>query len=446
MGLKTGFSKICITPPLSSPIVGYYQKRLVKGVIDDLYVRAAAFDDGEKKSVIIALDLCVLPAEFYENLRKTIAEYCGIDTEAVFINCSHTHTGPVIGKDFASDVESHPAYIDFLTFCVRDSAAYAIADLKDSKLFCAEGKAQNVSFVRRYRMKDGSVQTNPGVGNPDISHALGEADDTVRLLKIVREEADDIYIVNFGTHPDSVGGEYITADYPGVVCSTIEGALENTNCMFLLAPQGDVNHINPNPSKGETAISVVDFDNVPRSITHARHMGRVIAGAVLSICTTAEEIPTGKIAYNHTMLTLASHRENEKLPEARKIQELYENGKTEELPYKGMELTTAIAEAQRIIKLENGPEDFTYRFSAMKIGDLAFVGFAGEPFTEIGKRVKEASPFKHTFLCCLTDSGAYFPTTRAYSEGGYEAKSSTLAPGGDDIIVNGMNKLLNELR
>ncbi len=45
--------KKCITPPLGSPSVGYYKPRVTKGVIDDLYVRAVAFDDGEKKAVCI---------------------------------------------------------------------------------------------------------------------------------------------------------------------------------------------------------------------------------------------------------------------------------------------------------------------------------------------------------------------------------------------------------
>ena len=51
--MKTGFSKKCITPPIGSPIVGYYKPRFTKGVVDDLYVRAVAFGDGEKKAVCI---------------------------------------------------------------------------------------------------------------------------------------------------------------------------------------------------------------------------------------------------------------------------------------------------------------------------------------------------------------------------------------------------------
>ena len=36
-------------------------------------------------------------------------------------------------------------------------------------------------------MKDGSIQTNPGVGNPDIVAPIGEVDERVNLVRIVRE-------------------------------------------------------------------------------------------------------------------------------------------------------------------------------------------------------------------------------------------------------------------
>ena len=444
--MKTGFSRVCINPPYGAPIVGYYEPRFVKGILDDLYARAVAFDDGKTKAVVIALDLCTLAQKYYDAFKQAVEEATGIAKDAIFINCSHTHTGPLVGRDFASDKQSTEAYDAFLIACVRDAAVYAVADLKESKIETAEAQAKNISFIRRYRMKDGSVATNPGVLNPEIDHALGTPNETVKLLKIVREQADDIFIVNFGTHPDSVGGEYISADYSGYVCSILENAVPNTKCMFLLAPQGDVNHVNVNPTKGEQAISEIDFDGVPRSIKHAEHMGRIIAGAVLSVCSITEELKTDTISFASKMVELPSNQENDRLEEAKKIHELYEAGRGNELPYKEMELTTVVAEAERIIRLENRPEPFPFFLSAIKIGEFVFAGIGGEPFTEIGNRICEQSPFKTTVLCCITNSaGGYIPTRKAYTEGGYEARSSSLKPGGDDIIVNGMTELLSSL-
>lgn len=444
--MKAGFGKVCINPPYGSPIVGYYEERFVKGIHDSLFARATAFDDGENKAVIIAVDVCLLAQKFYDACKKAIKEATGVSEEAIFINCSHTHTGPLLGKDFASDKKSSESYDEFFVNSVRDAAIYAIADLKEAKVETAKSEAKNISFIRRYRMKDGGVQTNPGVNNPNIDHALGTPNETVKLIKIKRDNAQDIVMVNFGTHPDSVGGEYISADYMGYVCDIIEDAVPNTKCMFLLGCQGDVNHVNVTPTKGEAAISKIDFDGVPRSNEHAQHMGRIIAGAVLSVYSITEEIKTDKISCVFGKVELPSHQENDRIEEVTKTYEYYISGRASELPFKEMELTTAVAEAKRIIRLQNGPESFDFYLSAIKIGDLVFAGIGGEAFTEIGVRICEASPFGETVLCCLTNSaGGYIPTRKAYEEGGYEARSSALKPGGDDIIVDGMIGLLNTL-
>ncbi len=444
--MKTGFSKICINPPYGSPIVGYYEPRFTKGILDNLYVRAVAFDDGENKALIISLDLIELGQKYFDALKDTVNQATGVKKDAIFINCSHTHTGPLVGKDPASDKESDEVYDAFLISCVRDAAIYAIDDLKEATIETAEAQAKNISFIRRYRMKDGSVATNPGVNNKNIDCPLGKPNETVKLVKIIRENADDIFIVNFGTHPDTVGGEYISADYMGYVCSIIENAIHHTQCMFLQAPQGDVNHVNVSPSKGEASISEIDFDGVPRGIKHAEHMGRAIAGAVLSVCSVTEKVKSDKISFKTKTVELPSNQENNRLEEAKTIHILYETGRANELPYKEMALTTAVAEAERIIKLQNGPAAFTFTLSAIRIGDIVFAGIGGEPFTEVGNRICRQSPFGQTILCCLTSSaGTYIPANENYAEGGYEVKSSVIKPGGDDIIVEGMIELLNEL-
>ena len=53
--MKAGFSKVCMNPPYGAPIVGYYEDRVVKGIQDDLFVRATAFDDGEKRLLLLQL-------------------------------------------------------------------------------------------------------------------------------------------------------------------------------------------------------------------------------------------------------------------------------------------------------------------------------------------------------------------------------------------------------
>jgi hypothetical protein len=65
--------------------------------------------------------------------------------------------------------------------------------------------------------------------------------------------------------------------------------------------------------------------------------------------------------------------------------------------------------------------------TAARIGDdVAFIGFSVEMLTEIGMKIKEGSPFMHTFVIthCNRYSG-YLPCG-LYKEGGYEITSTPL--------------------
>ena len=446
--MKAGFGRVCINPPLNTPITGYFYERRAKGILDNIYTSAVAVCDGESTALIISVETLKLPTEQCNVYRKRLSSEFGVDENAIFINCSHTHTGAQVGgAGVLGTATVSQRYEAQLVDAMIEASKLALSDLAPAALSYAIGEAKNISFVRRYRMKDGGVQTNPGVLNPDIDHALGKADDTVRLLKIKREESDDIYVVCFGTHADTVGGEYISADWPGFVRETLEAALDGVKCLFLTGAQGDVNHINTAPTEADRCgLDYDTFDGVPRGYEHAKHMGRVVAGAVLAICTKTVAVKGGKIKVGLREITVPSNKENEREAEARRLLELYNSGKADELPYKAMELTTAVAEANRIVDLLDGPESFSFVLSAISIGDFVLVGIPGELFVEIGQRAERESSFKSTFVCCLTNGGdGYFPTSKAYDEGGYEAKSSRLKKGVDNIILDGIKELLNTL-
>ncbi len=447
--ITAGFGRVCITPPMGTPITGYFMARNVKGVLDDLYTSAVAISDGAICALVISVEVIEFSTEQCNGYRDAISKATGVHPDAIFINCSHTHTGGQPGAvgslgTGAVAMEYEQQLLDSMV----DASKEAIADLCPAKLSYADGKAENISFIRRYRMKDGGVQTNPGVDNPNIDHALGTPNDKVQLLKIEREGKDDIYAVCFGTHADSVGGELVSADWPGFVRTTIEKAVDGVKCIFLTGSQGDVNHINTSPSANDrVGLDYDSFDGVPRGYEHAKHMGRVVAGAVLAICGKTLPIEQSNIKFGVKSIDIPSHRENEREAEARALLELYNNGRQDEIPFKAMELTTAVAEANRIVRLLNGPDSFNFVLSAISIGDFALVGIPGELFVEIGRRVERESLFGATFVCCLTNGGdCYFPTESAYDEGGYEARSSKLDRSTENIVVDGIKKLFSDLK
>ena len=110
-----------------------------------------------------------------------------------------------------------------------------------------------------------------------------------------------------------------------------------------------------------------------------------------------------------------------------------------------MALTTVIARALRIVNMRDEPDYYSFFISAILIGDFIFVGLPGEPFVEIGNRVLSASPFKETMVAALTDGITYFPTSEDLRLGGYEAVSSKVGIGTDDVIVDGMKEIYKDL-
>ena len=447
--ILTCFGRVCITPPLGTPIIGYFQMRRAKGVLDDIYTSAVAFSYKGTQALVISAETLELSTAQCNTYRENISRKTGVATGAIFINCSHTHTGAQPGSVSALGTGATcPEYEIQLGEAMAEAAKQAIDDLKPSRLSYAKGEAKNISFIRRYRMKDGGVQTNPGVDNPNIDHALGTPNDAVQLLKIERDIADDIYIVCFGTHADTVGGEYISADWPGFVVSTVEGAIDGTKCLFLTGAQGDVNHINTSPTEADRrGLDYDSFDGVPRGYEHAKHMGRVVAGAVLAIAGKTVDLKPGDIKFGIKEINVPAHKENHREAEARAVLELYNSGRQDELPYKAMELTTVVAEANRIVAMLTGPDSFPFVLSAITFGDFALLGIPGELFVEIGRRVERESIFDATFVCCLTNGGdCYFPTASAYDEGGYEARSSKLDRSVEEIVVNGVKELFEQLK
>jgi hypothetical protein len=111
-----------------------------------------------------------------------------------------------------------------------------------------------------------------------------------------------------------------------------------------------------------------------------------------------------------------------------------------------MMLTTVMADAARKIRLEHGPEFFPMNLNAIKIGDVAFMGIPGEPFTGIGMGLKEAKGYKMVCPTCLTNgSRGYFPMKDSYDEGGYESRSSNYKAGIAETIIAEGTKILENL-
>ncbi len=445
---RAGFSRVNVTPPLGIAISGYFLDRFASDVLDELEANVLAVSFANQRAVLIALDNLMIDQTQMQQYRKAISEETGIAYEAVFIACTHTHTGPLVGKDPLDESRTgDKLYTEYLGRKLVDGAKLALADCAPAKMGYAVGQAPNISFIRRFRMRDGSIRTNPGVNNPEIESPIGEADQSVNVLRFVCEGAGDIVAVNFGVHPDTVGGDAISADYPRFVRETVERALPGVRCLFFNGISGDVNHVNVHPKCGDKHGLKPMFDDVDRGYQHTIHMGRVIAGSVLQVYDKVAFTSVDAVAYiQETVQARANVPAIEELESAERICALHAAGRDDEIPFSGMELTTVVAEALRMMQMKNGPETIPLDLSAVRIGPAAFVGIPGEPFTGVGRGIKAESPFAITLSCCLTNGAeGYYPMKEAYDEGGYEARSSKFKAGIAELLIQKSVSLLHQL-
>ena len=450
--LHAGFGRVNVTPMLGIDIVGYYKVRKAEAVLDELEINALALGCGENKVVLLSMDHLGFKENLADRFRQHVAQVTGLPYEAILVHATHTHTGPAMEGGITCDnMEADQLvkeYTQMVCHKMADAAVAALADMKPAKMGYAVGTAPIIAFVRRFRIKDGSVKTNPGVNNPDIVAPIGDVDERVNVVRFDQEGGKSLVLINFGDHPDTVGGNGISCDWPGFTRRTVEQALDNTRCIFFNGAQGDVNHVNVHPTGGYLNDMFMDFDDVARGYKHAQFMGRVVAGGVLQVYDKVHYQDVDSIRFVNKIVDIPSNMPDPaNMAEAHRINDLHVAGKDSELPYEGMMLTTVVAEAARMVRLEHGPASFPMCLTGMAIGNVAIAGIPGEPFTGIGRGLKAAEGWDLVMPMCLVNgSQGYFPMQEAYDEGGYEARSSSFKAGVAELIIEEGTNVLNSLR
>ena len=154
----------------------------------------------------------------------------------------------------------------------------------------------------------------------------------------------------------------ISGDWPAFTRRIFERAEPGVHCVFLNGAQGDVNHVCTDPRPGEREGLHPDFDDVDRGYEHARHMGRVVAAAALSVWGKCEPVAAGPLRFGVRTISVPAQRPTaDDLPKAREYVRLHREGRDAEIPFTGMALTTVVAEAERILaagkRLKSSKED-----------------------------------------------------------------------------------------
>lgn len=438
--IKAGFARVDVTPPLGTPIAGYFCVRLSEGVRDPIELNAVALGNDTDAILLIACDFTGMTMARITPLRERISAQTGVPVDHILITSLHQHTSIYVGDEIG-DAEDYAlitdtAYLNFLDRKFCDVARMALDDMSEARLFSSEMQAlAPLAFTRRYVMADGNIRTNPSSKYGVPVRRTEEPDNTVRLLRLVREGKKEINVVNFSTHPDVISGNCFSADWPGFVRRFVESDRPDTLCLCMVGCQGDSNHVDFFKPKEERFPEGAGYP-------HSRYMGRVISDTVLALLQktgtehTADTVFGGvKLIYNKT-----NTAGEEYYDEAVQFIADYEAGAP-----KKTEHVTDIAYAMRVRRLLTAPIRRAVPVTVLGIGDVAFVGYGGEPFTHYGTAAREGAQDKTVLCaCCANGYEGYLLTEQAFCEGGYEAATSLYTPGLEKQCVDAALTMLKQ--
>ena len=450
--LRAGAAQISITPHIGGSLAGSFTEARSRDIHDELFAKTLVLDNGNARTSLTLVDLCVLPASVNSAAKQAIQADAGIPAANALFCCTHTHSAPTTMHLFQSQPD--PGYLDFLTRRIVDSVRMAVARLEPARIGFGFGREERIAFNRRYELKPGApptnpfggtdrVKTNPGVANPNVVRPVGPIDPTVGVLSVQRADGKPLAIVgNYSLHyVGGTGGGLVSADYFAWWADEMArraGVGRGPGdppfvAMLTNGAQGDINNIDVMKGRPERLAPYEQIRKVAsilaaesaRALDGVRHSEVIELGASQEWLEIGVRLPSPDDVSAARKLLASAPRE----------------GQFRDLPL--------VYARETVIMSETYPKVERVPVQTLRIGNTGIVAFAGEPFVELGLEVRRKSPLPQQLLIGLSnDHVGYIPTVEAHEQGGYEtwrAKTSYLEKQAAPKIVAASLRCLQSL-
>jgi neutral ceramidase len=409
-------------------------------ILDPIHVKAVVLRQGDEQIALVECDMTEISNEMTSPARKLASVKTGIPYNKICIAATHTHMDSP-HKD--------------LQMAVVKAITEAKANMKPVSLKSALGQQFNVSFNRRYFMKDGSVVFNPMFLNPDIVRPAGPIDAEIGIVMFYEPGNNKPVsgLINFALHLDIVkeyGAVYqesgpgsrnsVSADYPYWIETSLKKDFgDSFNSVFFTGCCGNINHWDfskPGPQSGHNTKSKQVGDSLYNSIKRALPVAK-------------SEMPSLASRSRVIYIPLQSFSSDD-LSWAKNVKSTSLSGKSEEPSERQQFLDSE--KRKRILWLDEqkqkGIVSLPLDVQVFRLSNnTAIVTLPGEMFVEYGLTIKNFSPFENTIIVELANDGvSYVPNKKAFPQGGYEVENSRLAPGGGEMLAEAAIKMLKELK
>lgn len=463
--MEIGLSRVCMTPPTGTKLVGQPEQLEADGKYTDLFARAFYLGSAGDRLLIISCDLLFMPKDETDYLRKVISEKTGVAFENILIHTTHTHAGPAVtglfGENHVDRGVSKGIYDGIIS-----SAGAAFQGRQKGFIGFGRSLRYDLAFNRRYVMKDGSVELHPHKDDPNISKPEGPSDPEINVI-VIYDERNTLVgaIANFACHLTSLerNNTKYSADFPAFAEKNLMKHFKNEDFILLYVngPCGNVCQVNV---KDKSAKEV--------GIQHTQKMGRMFAESLLGAMEDAQLQPKEvglKTVYREIKVSIRPITE-EMLIDAKKIVDSFAGKKlhvrnlsdygTESYKVKSVISANKLlqtdfwknAAAVELLKLNERYDDDRFETVPLilsRIGEAVIAAVPAELFVEFSLEIKEwfSKRFKYVFVFELVNGWVgYVPTKKAFEPeiGGYEVQflnSSKLCEDAGEIIVNELCKM-----
>ncbi|MEN6642436.1 MAG: hypothetical protein ABFE08_08330 [Armatimonadia bacterium] len=428
MGLLAGVAAVEITPPVGTMLAGFAARdHGAERVHDALHSKALVLDDGATRVCLITNDLIGLPGELVELIRGEVERTTGIPGANVMVNCSHTHSGPVLREGELPGVVARQ---------VAGVARMAAERLAPARVGGGRGPVQ--VGINRRELRDGRI-----VLGRDASKPVAPWVDVLRVD--TAEGAPLATLFMHACHPvtRAENSYEISADFPGVAQRLVEGVYPGTTAMF---GQGCSGNINSEPVRG--------------TWEDGRRLGTMLGGEVVKVRETIATTDEARLAVTHERVELPLQR----IPPMEQVEREIAAAEKALAEAEGRSSAAAtnmykafLATWRKLREMKEREEELepmVFPLQGIAVGDTALMALPGEVFVEYALHAEEVSPFGQTLcLGCSNGSGTYVPTAAALEDGGYEVSFTPLwwgrlpfAAEMEGVLRDGIGRVLGRLR
>lgn len=437
---RVGYSRVNITPTEDVNMGGYgnTDRRLSNSVLSYMYITCVAVtDENDQTLLLMPTDLGGIQLSWSEPARDLVSKSTGVPYENIIMGATHNHTSP---DPAYPKNPANTRYYNDLPMKIRQAAVEAMADRKPATIETTRTYTDKLNHVRHYIMPDGQYSGdnhNTLLDRTGVQH-VKDPDNEMQLIRFAREDAKDVWLVNWQAHLHRSGGSkkyYLTADVNGEFRDNLEALEEDCLFAYLNGGGGNIN-----------TTSWIDELNVTKDF---RETGKALAETAYAAKDTFQSVEPGLISVKTmTFSSEVNHATDYMLEDAQKINEMWTQTRdATSVINAAMELGMySPFHAQAIVSRAKMGATYELDISAATIGNIGFISAPYEMFDTNGQQIKEQSPYDMTFVVAYSNGHqGYVPSEAAYDYGCYEADTTKYAKGAGEKLVTAYLTMLEEL-